>query len=120
MITIIKLPKKSGLRTVLFRRALYEQQDKDRKSVHAKAQRIYRHDARKRSELLENSIDPYDPYSANAAHRDKRRRQRYTVASHIAAHDIVEEREKVGCRNEKDSYVADLNELGVIRKYREH
>ena len=71
MITIIKLPKKSGLRTVLFRRALYEQQDKDRKSVHAKAQRIYRHDARERSEVLENSIDPDDPYTADAAHRDE-------------------------------------------------
>ena len=73
VITIIKLPKKSGLRTVLFRRTLDEQQNKDRKSVYAKAQRIYRHDARKRLELLENSIDPDDSDSADAAHRNERR-----------------------------------------------
>ena len=36
-ITIIKLPKKSGLRTVLFRRALYKEQNEDRKRVHTKA-----------------------------------------------------------------------------------
>ena len=113
MITIIKLPKKSGLRTVLFRRALYEQQDKYRKRVHAEAQRVYRHDARERSELLENGIDPDDPYSADAAHRNKRRRQRYTVTSHIAAHDIVEKREQMRCRNEHDADITDLNELGI-------
>ena len=35
VITMIKLPKKSGLRTVLFRRALDKQQNADRKSINA-------------------------------------------------------------------------------------
>ena len=120
MITIIKLPKKSGLRTVLFRRTLYEQQNEDRKRVHAEAQRVYRHDARKRSELLENSIDPDDPYSADAAHRNKRRRQRYTVTSHIAAHDIVEEREKVRRRYKQNADISYLDYLRFRREYGDH
>ena len=71
VITIIKMPKKSDLRTVLFRRALDKKQNADRQCIYAEAQRIYRHDARERSEVLENSIDPDDPYTADAAHRDE-------------------------------------------------
>ena len=119
MITIIKLPKKSGLRTVLFRRALYEQQDKDSKRVHAEAQGIYRHDARERSEMLENCIYPDDPYTADAAHCNERRRKRNAVASHVAAHYIVEERQQMRSRDEHNADITDLHELGIGREDRD-
>ena len=119
MITIIKLPKKSGLRTVLFRRALYEQKDSDRHSINAEAQRIYRHDARERSEVLENCIYPDDPYTADAAHCNERRRKRNAVTSHVAAHYIVEERQQMRGRDEHNADITDLYELGIGREDRD-
>ena len=110
-----KTAQKSELRAQLFCRPLNEQQNKDRYSIHAKTQRIYRHDARKGPEMLENSIDPDNSDTADAAHRNDRGRQRDSVTSHVSAHYIVEERQQVRGRNEHNADITDLNEFRVAR-----